>query len=135
MVFSLGKENYGIPLLTVKEVIPLPELTPIPFSKSYVLGIMNLRGQVLTVLDLRTKFGIKSNEDAENVVIICEIPPLQLGVLVDSIETVITLSPNDITPKPESLVSANSRYVSGIMEKKDELILFLDIEKCFTQEN
>ncbi len=72
LCFSLGNEHYAIPLLTVKEVIAPPETTPVPQTPAYFKGIMNLRGQVISVIDLRTKLGIKPLQSAENAVIICD---------------------------------------------------------------
>ena len=65
--FSLGSEDYAIPLLSVKEVIAVPEITPIPFTPSHFLGIMNLRGQVISIIDLRSKLGIKTKRERRNV--------------------------------------------------------------------
>jgi purine-binding chemotaxis protein CheW len=81
--FSLGTEEYAIPLLAVKEVIAMPEFTSVPYTPSHFLGIMNLRGQVISVMDLRKKLGIKPGSTAETAVIICDLSPLCIGVVVD----------------------------------------------------
>src|SRR4051812_41249332 len=87
--FSLGNEEYGVPLLAVKEVIAMPEITPIPYTPSYFLGIMNLRGQVISVMDLRQKLGVKPSQSSETAVIICDLNSLSIGVVVDSINSVL----------------------------------------------
>ncbi len=132
--FSLGQEIYAIPLLTVREVIPLPELTPVPFSKPYFLGIMNLRGQVLSVIDLRKKLGIEPKQSSEKVAIICDIPPFCLGAVVDSIESVLSPSSSEISEKPDGLNTVATEFITGVYNKGEQLVLFLDIARCLEGE-
>lgn len=127
--FYLGKEEYGIPLLTVREVIAMPEITPIPFTPSHFLGIMNLRGQVISVIDLRTKFNIKPNQTSETAVIICDLGSISLGVVIDSVNAVLAPSADEISSKPEIQSSKSSDYITGVYRKGDKLILFLDLAK------
>lgn len=127
--FSIGKEEFGIPLLAIKEVIAIPEVTPIPFSPPYFLGIMNLRGQVISVLDLRLKLGIKPVAGSETAVIICDLSPIVLGVVVDSINSVISPKQSEISEKPEIGTGKNSEYITGVYRRDKELILLLDIAK------
>jgi purine-binding chemotaxis protein CheW len=128
--FSLGTEEYAIPLLSVKEVIALPETTPVPFSPSYFVGIMNLRGQVISVLDLRLKLGIKAQNTAETVVIICDLQPLSIGVVVNAVNNVLTLKPEELGPKPDIGNSKASEYIAGVCKRDSKLILLLDIAKA-----
>ena len=79
LCFSLGAEEYAIPLLVVREVIAMPEYTPVPYTPPYFLGIMNLRGQVISVMDLRQKLGLKPRSDAETTVIICDLNGISLA--------------------------------------------------------
>ena len=102
--FSLGAEEFAIPLLAVREVIAVPDLTPVPFTPAHVLGIMNLRGQVISVLDLRKKLEINPRENAEIAVIICDLGSLSLGILVDAVNSVLAPKEDEILPKPESLL-------------------------------
>lgn len=127
--FSLGGEDYAIPLLSVKEVIALPEVTPMPFTPSHFLGIMNLRGQVISVVDLRSKLGIKINPQAETSVIICDLSPIVMGVVVDSINFVLSPEPTEITEKPEMHGNRNTDYITNVYRKDGKLILFLDIRR------
>src|SRR5688500_4394511 len=87
--FSLGDENFAIPLLAVREVIGVPEVTPIPQTPAYFLGIMNLRGLVISVMDLRTKLGIKPKGGTEETVMILDLGNFNLGVLVDQVTQVV----------------------------------------------
>lgn len=127
--FTLGQEDYAIPLLSVKEVIALPEVTPMPFTPPHFVGIMNLRGQVISVIDLRQKLGIKSGAAAETSVIICDLSPMVLGVVVDSINFVLSPDPSEMTEKPEMQGSRNTDYISSVYRKEEKLIMFLDIRK------
>lgn len=133
--FSLGGEDYAIPLLNVKEVIAVPETTPIPFAPAHCVGIMNLRGQVISVIDLRTKFGIKSQNQAENAVIICDLAPLCLGVVVDSINAVLTPTAAEMSSKPDIHGSKASEYITHVYSKDKKLVLFLDISKALSVED
>lgn len=127
--FSLGAEEYAIPILAVKEVIALPEITPIPFSPAYFLGIMNLRGQVISVIDLRMKLGIKAQNSPETSVIICDLTSTCLGVVVDSINSVVMPKAADLSPKPD-VTTKNSEYIEHVYRRDKDLILLIDIAKA-----
>lgn len=129
LCFNLGQEEYGIPLLSVKEVIGLPPITPVPQTPSYFLGIINLRGQVITVMDLRTKLGIKSKESQETAVIICDLMPNSIGVVVDSINSVIAPMEEQLSERPEVGGSKNHDYIQGVYRSDDRLVLLLNIAK------
>src|SRR4051812_20439300 len=101
LVFSLGAESFAIPLLSVKEVIAVPEVTPIPFAPAHFKGIMNLRGQVISIIDLRAKLGIKPRVGGETSVIICDLAPICLGVIVDSIDCVVAPESTQMSDRPE----------------------------------
>ena len=128
--FSLGAEEYAIPLLCVREVIAIPEFTPIPYTPSYFLGIMNLRGQVISVMDLRTKLGIKGVETHEQAVIICDLDPLSIGIVVDSINSVIAPEDEDVSEKHDLQNSKTSEFVTTVYRRDQRLVLFLDIAKA-----
>jgi purine-binding chemotaxis protein CheW len=133
--FSLGSEEYAIPLLSVKEVVAVPEITPIPFTPSYFLGIMSLRGQVISVIDLRSKLNIKPSSSAETAIVICELNSIFLGVVVDSVNSVITPKESELSPKPEIQGSRATDYITNVFRKEKRLILFLDVSKVLTSED
>lgn len=131
--FSLGHEGFAIPLLQVRELISVPETTPIPYSPAHFLGIMNLRGQVISVVDLRKKMKLAENEDhAENAVIIIEIGGVNMGVVVDSINKVLAFPRSDIAQVPEIGTQVNSEYIDGIFKNGDELVVLLDLAKVLS---
>lgn len=135
LCFTLGKEEYSIPLLSIKEVIGLPEVTPIPQSPPHFMGIMNLRGQVISVMDLRQKLSIKSPNTEETSVIILDLGDYNLGVVVDKVNSVQMLNQEDISEKP--IVESNKAhdYITGVFRKEDKLILLLDIAKALSVED
>jgi purine-binding chemotaxis protein CheW len=127
--FSLGKEDYAIPLLMVREVISVPDTTPIPKSPSHFLGIMNLRGQVISVVDLRKKLKIEVKQNTEEAVIIVDIGGLNIGVVVDSINKVLAFSSEDVSEMPEVESQINTQYIYGVFKKEHSLTVLLDIAK------
>ncbi len=132
--FNLGVEKYAIPLLTVKEVIRVPEITAVPQTAPYFLGIMNLRGQVISIMDLRKKLNLKESNSVETTVMILNFGKNQLGVMVDCVNYVVSLSDNDISEKPVVSSAHNTDYISGVYRKDNELILILDIVKALSVE-
>ena len=129
--FSLGDEDYAIPLLMVKEVISIPETTPIPKAPKHFIGLMNLRGQVISIVDLRNKLTIKPREiSADSAVIIVDFEGINIGVIVDSINRVLTFSTLDIQEMPELNSQVRSDYIQGVYKKEEGLTVLLDLAKC-----
>ena len=127
--FSLGAENYAIPLLMVKEVISVPETTPIPKSPPHFVGIMNLRGQVISVVDLRKKLKIEIRRDKEEAVIIVDIGGVDIGIVVDSINKVLAFVSDEVCEMPEVENQLNTQYILGVYKKENSLVVLLDIAK------
>lgn len=124
--FMLGEESYAVELLKVKEVLTPPELTAIPKAPSYVLGLMNLRGLVLTVIDLRKKMGITPKNDInQNAVIIFDLEDRYVGVLVDSIQKVLNVSVENIKPIPDEEANS-SKHLMGILDHESKLTMWVD---------
>ena len=135
IVFSLGDESYAIPLLSVREVIAKPEFTPIPYTPPYFLGIMNLRGQIISVMDLRAKLGIKPKETSETAVVICDLGTATLGIVVDSINAVISPGPGEISERPEIHSNRNTDFIDGVYRKEQNLVLILNVERTLSVED
>lgn len=126
--FSLGNEKYAIPLLEVREVIPPPETTTMPNGPAYFVGIMNLRGQIISIVDLRKKLNIKPAEQGveEAVIIVC-LEGVSIGLVVDSINKVVNLGSQEISEIPEIKSQVNAKYIYGVFKREEELTLLLDI--------
>lgn len=128
--FALGQECYAIPLLSVREVIAVPNTTPVPYTPAHFIGIMNLRGQVISIVDLRKKLGITAKGDeAETAVIIVDLDPIFVGVIVDSVNTVLALSTKDISPPPEIESSKNTDYITGVYRQGEKISIMMNIGK------
>ncbi len=135
LCFSLGSEGYAIPLLTVKEVIALPEVTPVPNTPSHFLGIMNLRGQVISIIDLRAKMGIKASPTSETAVVICDLNNLSLGIVVDAINSVLHPKADEVAERPNLSGNKAAEYVTAVYHHGgDKMLLFLDLNKVFAED-
>ncbi|HAR41040.1 MAG TPA: chemotaxis protein CheW [Bdellovibrionales bacterium] len=136
LAFTLSGEHYGIPLLKVKEVIELTKITPIPYAPNYFKGIMNLRGQVISVIDLRLKFKMSKAEiGSQSAIVILDLSPLCLGVIVDSINCVLASERSEIQARPDVESQVKSDYISGVIRSKQDLVLLLDVERTLNAED
>jgi len=136
LAFSLCGEEYAIPLLKVKEVIALSEITPVPYTPPHFKGIMNLRGQVISVMDLRLKFRMAKPEiTSETAIIILDLAPLSLGVIIDSVDSVLAVEPTEISPPPDLEVGVQKDHLTGVARKDKKLVLLLDIAKALSVED
>lgn len=133
--FNLGNQEYGVPLLSIKEVLGLPEVTPIPQCPNYFLGIMNLRGKVISVMDLRTKIGIKTQNNSETSVMILDLGDQLLGVVVDKVNAVITINMKDITEAPKMEETKATDYIENVYRHNEQLILLISIAKALSVED
>ncbi len=126
--FTLGDENYVMPLLKVREVIAVPKTTPIPHAPKHFVGIMNLRGQVISILDLRTQLNIQTEDNSnEKAVIIIDFAPTYIGIVVDSVNTVVSVPESDLSDPPDMNSSEGKKCIRGIYRKKDEMALVIDV--------
>ncbi|MEO5971509.1 MAG: chemotaxis protein CheW [Bdellovibrionia bacterium] len=128
LTYKLGGETYGTPLTHISNVIKIPKLKPIPSIESFFKGVMNLRGQIISVIDLREKMGIKTEHSENTLVFIVRDESGALGFIVDSAESVISIQDNDI----ERPISANLRiptqYYLGIAKHEESLIIILNLQ-------
>lgn len=124
------KENYAIPIEQVKEIKTVGPITKIPKSKSYVKGVMNLRGKIIPVIDVNEKMGLsKTNSDySKQRILVADINNILLGLLVDEVNEVLRVDAKDIETAPLEAFE-DSRYISGIAKVNDKLLVLLDIEK------
>lgn len=131
LIFSLGNEEYSVPLLKVKEVIEVPDITPVPHTPEYYLGIMNLRGQVISIIDLRLKLkNVKQDLEKKTAVIILDFEGFSLGVAVSAVNRVLALTEEEIKERPAMESTENLDYISGVAHRDKKLILLLDVSKA-----
>jgi len=135
VTFKLKDETYGINVMQVQEVLRVSEIAPVPGAPQYVLGIVNLRGNVVTVIDTRTRFGLPTGEldDASRIVII-ESEGQVVGILVDSVAEVVELRHSQIDSAPNIGNEDSSRYIQGVTSSDDSLLIVVDLNKLLTEE-
>ena len=136
VTFFLENEKYGIQVMQVQEVLRLTDIAPVPGAPDYVMGIINLRGNVVTVIDSRKRFGLpeKESEDSTRIVIIETESEMVVGILVDSVAEVAELRTSEIESAPNLGNDDSSRFIQGVCNKDDELLILVDVEKLLTDE-
>ncbi len=135
VTFRLGEETYGINVMQVQEVLRVSEIAPVPGAPDYVIGIINLRGNVVTVIDTRARFGLppKEPDDLSRIVII-ESNDQVIGILVDSVAEVVELRSNEIEVAPNMGNEESARYIQGVSSRDGELLILVDLNKLLTEE-
>jgi purine-binding chemotaxis protein CheW len=135
VTFVLMDEVYGINVMRVQEVLRVTEIAPVPGAPSYVLGIINLRGNVVTVIDTRSRFGLPATEvdDASRIIVI-ESEKQVVGILVDAVAEVVELRENDIDVAPNVGTEDSSRYIQGVASREGGLLILVDLNKLLTDE-
>ena len=130
LVFVLGKEEYGVDILKVQEIRGYEKVTPLPAAPAYLKGVVNLRGVIVPVIDLRVKFGMANPAyDASTVMVVLRIGARVIGIVVDGVSDVMRLAPSDVKPAPELGTLVDSSYLAGLATKDERMILLVDIEK------
>ncbi|GGX50885.1 chemotaxis protein CheW [Saccharospirillum salsuginis] len=134
VTFRLGNETYGINVMQVREVLRYTEIAPVPGAPSYVIGIINLRGNVVTVIDTRERFGLAPEEVTDNTrIVILESDDQVVGIMVDSVAEVVYLRESEIETAPNVGNDESSRYIQGVCHKNDTLLILIEIEKLLTE--
>ena len=135
VTFCLGDEKYGINVMQVQEVLRVAEIAPVPGAPPYVLGIINLRGNVVTVIDTRNRFGLMSKEtDDSSRIVIIETESHIIGILVDSVAEVVELRASEIETAPNVGNEETSRYIQGVTSRDNELLILVDLNRFLSDE-
>ena len=133
LVFVLGKEEYAVDILKVQEIRGYEKVTPIPSAPDYLKGVVNLRGTIVPVIDLRVKFRMaEPRYDSFTVVVILRIAKRVIGVVVDGVSDVVRLAPHEVKPVPELGAVVDSSFLAGLATQGERMILMLDIEKLLS---
>lgn len=135
LVFSLGSEEYAIDILKVQEIRGYENVTRIANTPDFIKGVTNLRGVIVPIVDLRIKFHLDSVEyGSQTVVIVVNVANRVVGVVVDGVSDVLSLSQDQIKPAPEFSLSLSSDYLNGLASVGDRMLVLVDIEKLLTSE-
>lgn len=132
--FTIGDVNYGVPVEQVREVRDMQTVTPVPGAPSYVEGVTNLRGQVITIMDLRKRLNIKESEEGGKKIIVIEMGKAAVGVVVDTVTEVTTLDGADLDKNLQTTTNLD-RYVVGVGKQENKLIIVLDLTKIISDKN
>lgn len=135
----LAEESYGIAVLKVREIIRLQRITPVPQLPEFMKGVINLRGRVIPVLDLRLKFDLPAAVTERTCIVVVQVrladgPGVLLGLIVDAVEEVVNLAGSDLSPPPEFGTPVDTSYLLGIARVKDQVKMLLDIDRVVAPE-
>ena len=133
VIFRLAREEYGLPITKVQEINRLVRATRLPQTPSFLEGIINLRGRIIPVIDLRKRFGLEIAEHTEDSrIIVVDVCGQTVGVIVDAVHEVVTLPETAIEPAPPAS-SLDGRFLRGVGKREERLLLLLDIDRLFDQ--
>lgn len=143
LTFTLGKEKYGINIVNTREVLEATDLTRVPRMPEFMCGVINLRGSVVPVIDLKLKFDMENNGDNErNNVIVTEIDDLEggdekltIGIYTDSVQKVLTIEPEYIESAPKIGIPINTEFIHGMGKINDEFVILLNINKILSSQD
>jgi purine-binding chemotaxis protein CheW len=136
VTFSIGEEEFGVDILKVQEIIRTMEITKVPRAQDFVEGVINLRGKVIPIIDLRRRFGLDSkNHDKHTRIIVIEINNMIVGFVVDSVSEVLRIPAGTVEPPPPVVAGLESEYISGVGKLQDRLLILLDLDKLLSGED
>ena len=128
--FRIGREDFGIPIERVHEIVRPMAITAVPDTPDHIEGVINLRGKIVPVVDLRKRFGEKQPAGSrKNRIVVAEINSRQVGLLVDAASEVLKIAPDAIEDPPDALGDDSSSYVRGVAKFKGRLIILIDLER------
>ena len=136
VTFRLLGEEFGLPILDVREIIRMTDITPVPQAPDFVEGVINLRGQILPVVDLRKRFGIENKDnDEETRIIVVELRNSAVGLIVDEVSEVLRIPADTVAPPPALVAgSIGAEYIKGIGHYDEKMIILIDMRKVFSDD-
>lgn len=136
VTFSIGDEEFGVDILKVQEIIRTMEITKVPRAPEFVEGVINLRGKVIPIIDLRRRFGLSSKaHDKHTRIIVIEINNMIVGFVVDSVSEVLRIPASTVEPPPPVVAGMESEYISGVGKLQDRLLILLDLDRLLSNED
>lgn len=136
VTFSIDEEEFGVNILKVQEIIRIMEITRVPRSPEFVEGVINLRGRVIPIVDLRRRFGLAAiAHDKDTRIIVIELNSLVVGFIVDAVSEVLRIPADTVEPTPPVAAGVDSEYISGVGKLQDRLLILLDLDKLLTAED
>ena len=134
LTFNLGGEPYGLPILKVREIIARMDITSVPGTPGFISGVINLRGRVIPVMDLRRRFGLPAAESsAAGCIVVAYVGEIEMGLVVDSVSEVLDMAADDIAETPSFGPHVNTDFITGIGKTAGQVTILLDLDKVLTQ--
>lgn len=135
VTFQLNDETYGIDVMVVKEVLKFQDIAPVPGAAEDVMGIINIRGTVISVINTRRRFGLPDQSADENTrIVILEIGDHVIGIVVDSVAEVVYLKGSQIEPPPQVNKDDSARFIQGVCHRDGQLLILVEFDKLLTEE-
>jgi|TARA_B110000438_G_scaffold303712_1_gene366692 purine-binding chemotaxis protein CheW len=142
LTFKLSTETYAVEVLKIKEIIRMQRIKPVPHLPAYMKGIINLRGKVIPVVDLRMKVGLDTNEETERTCVIVaqvhlndESPVAPVGMIVDAVEEVLNISEEHVVNNPNIGSNFDNRFIQGLAKINDSIVTLLEIDRLFSEDD
>lgn len=133
VIFRLGREEYGIQVTDVQSIITYQEAVKVPNTPAFVEGIINLRGDIVPIIDLKKRFNLPEKEvDSHTRIVVIKVDEKQVGFIVDEASQVLRVASESIEPAPELVVGIDKQYIVGVGKLENRLIIILDLNKVFT---
>jgi len=133
--FLIGNEEYAVDILKVQEINRIVQITKVPNSPDFVEGVINLRGKVIPILDLRIRMGIgKKEQDSRTRIIVVEVAQKTIGFIVDEVTEVLRIPDNIIEPPPDIVMVKKSEFITGVGKLEDRLLILIDLDKIISME-
>jgi purine-binding chemotaxis protein CheW len=133
--FQIGRETYGVPITSLHEIVRVPEITAVPDAPDYLEGVINLRGKIVSVMDLRKRFGIKAELKKINRILVVEHSGRLAGLIVDSASEVVKIPSEDVEAPPAAFQEGGLNCVTGLGKVRGRLIVLLDMNKLLAPAN
>jgi purine-binding chemotaxis protein CheW len=134
--FRIGNETFGVRIASVREIVRVPEITAVPSAPETVEGVINLRGKIIPVMDLRKRFGhVDLQPNKKNRILVVELDNKLVGLIVNAASEVLKIPPSDIEPPGTVFAEGESSYVTGVAKLKGRLIILLDVDKLLHQQD
>jgi purine-binding chemotaxis protein CheW len=136
VTFSIADEEFGVDILKVQEIIRTMEISKVPRSPDFVEGVINLRGKVIPIIDLRRRFGLAHKQHDKNTrIIVIEMTEVIVGFVVDAVSEVLRIPASTVEPPPPVVAGMDSEYISGVGKLENSLLILLDLDKLLSSDD